>query len=69
MREGRVEIDAGTREQGPVMDGARIAARQAPQLSDLLAQTPGMLAEVRDGQGTVGKLLKDDRAYAESCRR
>jgi phospholipid/cholesterol/gamma-HCH transport system substrate-binding protein len=60
-----IEIDPGRRETGGVEDGARIAARQAPELADLLVQTQGMLAEVRDGQGTIGKLVKDDRAYAE----
>jgi outer membrane protein OmpA-like peptidoglycan-associated protein len=60
-----VEIDPGHRERGPVADGGHIAARQGPELADLLAQTQGMVAEVREGQGTIGKLLKDDRAYSE----
>jgi ABC-type transporter Mla subunit MlaD len=60
-----VEIDPGHGDRGAVDDGGRIAVRQGPELADLLAQTQTMLAEVRNGQGTVGKLLKDDRAYSE----
>jgi outer membrane protein OmpA-like peptidoglycan-associated protein len=60
-----VEIDPGHAERGPVADGGSITVRQGPGLTDLLAQTQGMVAEVRDGQGTIGKLLKDDRAYSE----
>jgi phospholipid/cholesterol/gamma-HCH transport system substrate-binding protein len=60
-----IEIDPGRRERGPIDDGAMIAARSAPELADLLVQTQGMLAEVRDGQGSIGKLLKDDGAYTE----
>ena len=61
-----VEIDPGHRDRGPTADGAEIAARHTPELADLLVQTQKMVAEVRDGQGTIGKLLKDDRAYAEA---
>ncbi len=60
-----VEIDPGHRDRGPIVDDGQIAARQGPELADLLTQTQGMVAEVRDGQGTIGKLLKDDRAYSE----
>jgi phospholipid/cholesterol/gamma-HCH transport system substrate-binding protein len=60
-----VEIDPGHRDRGPVADGGLIAARQRPELADLLTQTQGMIAEIREGQGTIGKLLKDDRAYSE----
>jgi outer membrane protein OmpA-like peptidoglycan-associated protein len=60
-----IEINPGHRDRGPVVEGGRITGRETPDLADLLAQTQGMLAEVRDGQGTVGKLLKDDRAYSE----
>src|SRR5262249_60439968 len=60
-----VEIDPGRPEYGPVADGGRITARVAPELADLLKQTQGLLTEVRDGQGTLGRLLKDGRAYTE----
>jgi phospholipid/cholesterol/gamma-HCH transport system substrate-binding protein len=60
-----VEIDPGRHDRGPVEDGGQISSRQTPELADLLAQTQSMIADVREGQGTVGKLLKDDRAYGE----
>jgi ABC-type transporter Mla subunit MlaD len=60
-----VEIDPGHGEKGPVSDRGRIAVRQAPDVADLLAQTQTLLAEVRAGQGTIGKLMTDDRAYSE----
>jgi phospholipid/cholesterol/gamma-HCH transport system substrate-binding protein len=63
---GRViEIEPGRRESGPLADGARIASHSNADLSDLLKQTQTLLADVRDGQGTLGRLLKDDRAYTE----
>jgi phospholipid/cholesterol/gamma-HCH transport system substrate-binding protein len=60
-----IEIEPGRPGYGSVADGACIAAQVAPELADLLKQTQATLAEVRDGQGTLGKLLKDDRAYTE----
>ncbi len=60
-----VEIDPGRRDRGGVADGTTIAARPTPELADLLAETREALAEIREGQGTIGKLLKDDRAYSE----
>jgi phospholipid/cholesterol/gamma-HCH transport system substrate-binding protein len=60
-----VEIDPGHPNSGAVADGGRINSRSAPTLADLIAQTQMTLADVREGQGTVGKLLKDDRAYSE----
>ncbi len=58
-----VEIAPGSPQAGPASDGARIANDSAPDLADLLRQTKDVLADVREGQGTLGKLLKDDRAY------
>jgi hypothetical protein len=60
-----VEIEPGHPDRGPAADGAPIGATVAPELADLLKQTQSLLTEVRDGQGTLGKLLKDDRAYTE----
>src|SRR5207244_721591 len=57
--------DPGRRERGPLADGARIASHSNADLSDLLKQTQALLADVREGQGTIGKLVKDDRAYSE----
>jgi phospholipid/cholesterol/gamma-HCH transport system substrate-binding protein len=60
-----IEIEPGHPETGPIPDGGRLAPRPTPELADLLAQTQGMIADLREGQGTMGKLLKDDRAYSE----
>jgi flagellar motor protein MotB len=60
-----IEIDPGHRESGSVADGARIAAGSAADLPGLLKQAQEMLIAVREGQGTLGKLMTDDRAYAE----
>jgi phospholipid/cholesterol/gamma-HCH transport system substrate-binding protein len=60
-----VEIDPGHRESGGVADGARIAAGSAADLPGLLKQAQEMLVAVREGQGTLGKLMTDDKAYAE----
>ena len=43
----------------------RIVSRSNTDLIDLLKQTQALLADVRDGQGTIGRLMKDDRAYSE----
>lgn len=58
-----IEITPGSPASGPAAEGARIAAEATPDLADLLKQTKDVLSDVRDGQGTLGKLLKDDRAY------
>jgi outer membrane protein OmpA-like peptidoglycan-associated protein len=60
-----VEIDPGRRQRGPVDDGAQIASHSVPEVADLLKETQELLVDVRQGQGTLGKLLKDDRAYTE----
>ncbi len=60
-----VEIHPGTEGSPPVPDGAAIASRPAAELTDLLAQVEGTLQDVRKGQGTLGKLVKDEEAYRE----
>lgn len=58
-----IEIDPGHRESGGVADGSKIAAGSVADLSGLLKQAQEMIAGVRDGQGTLGKLITDERAY------
>ena len=60
-----IEIDPGHRERGPLAEGARIASYSESNLGDLLKQTQALLADIREGQGSIGKLLKDERAYSE----
>jgi phospholipid/cholesterol/gamma-HCH transport system substrate-binding protein len=61
-----VEINPGTSAAAPVADNARIvASKSAAELNDVLAQVDGALKEIRKGQGTLGKLVKDEEAYVE----
>lgn len=60
-----VELTPGSATAAVVQDNATIAARPAAELTDLLAQVDGTLQEVRKGQGTLGKLIKDDEPYRE----
>jgi phospholipid/cholesterol/gamma-HCH transport system substrate-binding protein len=60
-----VEIHPGTPGAGPVADQAVLASRPTPELSDLLSQVGNTLEEIRAGEGSLGKLVKDDEAYRE----
>lgn len=63
---GRVlEIDPGTDAAGPVGEDATIAARPAADLADLLTQVRGTLQGIQNGEGTLGKLVKDEEVYQE----
>jgi phospholipid/cholesterol/gamma-HCH transport system substrate-binding protein len=58
-----IEIDPGTAAEA-VAEGAPIATRPSTDLTDVLADVSGTLQGIRDGQGTIGKLLKDPDGYA-----
>jgi phospholipid/cholesterol/gamma-HCH transport system substrate-binding protein len=58
-----VEIDPGTAADG-VADDALIATRPSAELTDVLAQVSGTIQDIRGGQGTLGKLVKDPEGYA-----
>jgi phospholipid/cholesterol/gamma-HCH transport system substrate-binding protein len=58
-----VEINPGTAAAQPVEDDALLASRPATELTDVLGQVQTTLEGIREGQGTVGKLLKDPEAY------
>jgi phospholipid/cholesterol/gamma-HCH transport system substrate-binding protein len=58
-----IEIERG-RASEPLPDGALIASRPTPELTDVLAQVNSALQDIRDGQGTLGRLAKDPEAYA-----
>lgn len=60
-----VEIFPGSPSADPVAENAVIASRSAAELTEVLAQLDEALRDVRSGQGTLGKLLKDEGAYAE----
>ncbi|OAI48140.1 hypothetical protein AYO44_07725 [Planctomycetaceae bacterium SCGC AG-212-F19] len=58
-----VDIHPGTAGAPPVGNDAVIAARPSPELADVLGQVEGVLQEVRDGKGSLGKLLKDEQLH------
>jgi phospholipid/cholesterol/gamma-HCH transport system substrate-binding protein len=58
-----VEIDPGRAAQ-PIGDDALIASKPTPELADVLAQVNAAIKDIKDSQGTLGKLVKDPEAYA-----
>lgn len=60
-----IDIHPGSPNIPPITENAAIASKPATELSDLLTQVEGTLQDVRKGQGTLGKLVKDDEAYRE----
>jgi phospholipid/cholesterol/gamma-HCH transport system substrate-binding protein len=60
-----VEIDPGNTSAEPVADDALIASRPTAELADVLGQVDGVLQGVRDGKGSLGKLVKDDELHGQ----
>jgi phospholipid/cholesterol/gamma-HCH transport system substrate-binding protein len=60
-----VEINPGSDGAQPVADDAVIASRPATEITDVLAQVGGALQGLGKGEGTLGKLVKDEEAYLE----
>jgi phospholipid/cholesterol/gamma-HCH transport system substrate-binding protein len=60
-----LEIDPGTASANPVTDNAQLASKPTAEIADVLAQVNSALEEIRQGQGTLGKLLKDPQAYSD----
>ncbi len=63
-----VEIQPGTDAAAAVEDGATIATRPGADLHDLLAKVNDTLQGIGDGNGSLGKLVKDDKAYLEAVQ-
>lgn len=59
-----VEIHPGSVSAAPVEENARLGSLSTSDLTDVLSQLHAALDGMRNGQGTVGKLLKDPEAYA-----
>jgi phospholipid/cholesterol/gamma-HCH transport system substrate-binding protein len=59
-----VEIHPGTASAPRIEENARLASRSGSDFADILIQVNATLESIRDGQGTVGKLVKDPEAYA-----
>lgn len=60
-----VEIDPGTSEKPPVVENTALASKRTPELTDLLTEAGGVLQDVRNGKGSLGKLMTDDQLYLE----
>lgn len=64
---GRViEIQPGTDAAASVQDNAHIATQATAELHDLLAKVNLTLQGIGDGNGSLGKLVKDEKAYHEA---
>jgi phospholipid/cholesterol/gamma-HCH transport system substrate-binding protein len=62
---GRViEIDPG-QAADLLQPGALITARSSPELTDVLQHVNRTLEDISGGEGTLGKLIKDEEAYAQ----
>src|SRR5207249_10918422 len=59
-----VEIDPGTPAAALIPENGTLAYRPTSDLTEVLSQVRTTLLEVREGQGTLGKLVKDPEAYA-----
>lgn len=60
-----VEISPGTDKAAAIQDGDLIASRPTVELTDVVAQVGGALQGIGNGQGSLGKLVKEDEAYQE----
>lgn len=66
-----IAIHPGTPAAGPLVHG-KLAAKEAPslaqsaaKLNDAADEVRGLVRDARNGNGTLGKLLTDDKLYAE----
>ena len=57
-----IEVDRG-RAAEPLAEFALVASRPTPELTEVLAQVTTTLKDIKDGQGTLGKLAQDPAAY------
>lgn len=63
-----VEIHPGTDAASAVEDRAQIATQPAADLNELLAKMNHTLQGIGDGAGSLGKFVKDERAYHEAVQ-
>lgn len=61
-----IEIDPGSEDQPAVADNASIATRSSSDVSDLLAKVDDTLQDIRNGRGSLYKLVHDDDLHAEA---
>ncbi len=60
-----IELDPGTPERGQLADGAVIASKPPRDMNDVIDQATALVNDVKNGQGSLGKLFRDDTAYKE----
>jgi len=60
-----IEIEPGHPERGALTDGAIIASKPAQDINDVIDQAAELVNGVRNGQGALGKLIRDDKVYDE----
>jgi phospholipid/cholesterol/gamma-HCH transport system substrate-binding protein len=60
-----IEIEPGSPARGPLADGAVIASKPAQDFNDVIDQAAALVDGVRKGEGSLGKLLRDDKVYHE----
>jgi len=58
-----IEIDPGAAAE-PLADDGLIASRPTPELTEVLAHVNAALKDIKDGEGTLGKLVRDPAAHA-----
>lgn len=64
MLGGKVlEIDTGSSNYPSVEDNALLASKKSSELSDVINRVGGTLEGIVEGDGTLGKLVKDPQAY------
>lgn len=60
-----IEIHPGTDAAEVVQNNATIKTVPSTDVSDVLAQVNSTLKNIRDGEGSLGKLVKEDEAYKD----
>jgi phospholipid/cholesterol/gamma-HCH transport system substrate-binding protein len=60
-----IELSPGSDSADAISDNALIASRPSTELTDMLAQVNTTLQRIGQGEGSIGKLVKEDDAYQE----
>jgi hypothetical protein len=63
-----IEIDPGSETSAPVREGTPIASQPSSDVGDVLHQLETTLAGIERGEGSLGKLFKDDELYRDVLR-
>jgi hypothetical protein len=60
-----IELEPGSPNIGLLADGAVIPSKPGQELNDVIDQAASLVNDLKNGQGSLGKLLKDDKVYHE----